>query len=287
MKDLYNTLGIEKNATPDEVNIAYRRLARKLQPASGQEPDPLLNSRYVEATEAYQILSSSRRRRRYDRVLKRAEGKRMYYFKLSYVNILTTLLLVVFTAAFGFYVYRNLIGKSLKTPVVASAAPVTPVAETEAPPSPKISYHHKKVYHFKTRSAIARDKARIARLAKLKHAAKPLVIKKPETESVREARLAAAAKPHTSAAKPYPAAGADPKSTMSGDDDLTDSYWTYLQANVTGIVSLHQTPSYQSSVIEAIPDHSGVEVLEKGTVFYKISYNGETGYVPRRNIADP
>lgn len=286
MKDLYNTLGIEKNATPDEVNIAYRRLARKLQPAGEQEPDPLLNSRYVEATEAYQILSSSRRRRRYDRVLKRAEGRRMYYFKLGYVNVAASVLLVVFTAAFGFYVYRNLIGKGKKAPAVAVATPVSSVAETEAAPSPKLTYHHKKIYHYKTRAAIAHAKAHAWKaLAKVKHPARPLVMKKPETASAQEAKLAAAGKPQPVIEKSHP--NTAPKPAPQDDEDLTDSYWTYLQANVTGIVSLHVTPSYQSSVIESIPDHSGVEVLSKGTVFYKISYNGETGYVPRRNIADP
>ena len=50
-KDYYATLGVRKDATPEEVKRAYRRLARQLHP--DVNPDPATQERFKEVTSAY------------------------------------------------------------------------------------------------------------------------------------------------------------------------------------------------------------------------------------------
>lgn len=66
MADYYQTLGIEKTATRDEVKRAYRKLARKYHPDANRE-DPDAESRFREIGAAYEVLSDPKRRERYDR----------------------------------------------------------------------------------------------------------------------------------------------------------------------------------------------------------------------------
>src|SRR3569833_462936 len=52
-----------------------------------------------------------------------------------------------------------------------------------------------------------------------------------------------------------------------------------LHANVTGIIYLHRSPDYASPLLVKIPDATPVRVLQKGDAWYKVSYNGQKGYV--------
>lgn len=65
MKDLYGVLGVAKNATPDEVKAAYRRLAKKLHPDLNPG-DAKVEQQFKEVSQAYGILSDAEKRRRYD-----------------------------------------------------------------------------------------------------------------------------------------------------------------------------------------------------------------------------
>ena len=66
MKDLYKTLGIQKDATPDEVKKAYFVMAKKYHPDSGDEAEV---KKFYEISEAYRILSDKEERRAYDLAL--------------------------------------------------------------------------------------------------------------------------------------------------------------------------------------------------------------------------
>jgi molecular chaperone DnaJ len=68
-KDYYKTLGIEKNASAEEVKAAFRRLALEHHPDKGGSAE-----KFKEANEAYQVLSDSSKRAQYDRFGSVPEG---------------------------------------------------------------------------------------------------------------------------------------------------------------------------------------------------------------------
>ena len=66
MKDPYETLGVERSASPDTIQKAYRRLAKKLHPdlnPGNKESE----ERFKEVSAAYDLLSDADKRARYDR----------------------------------------------------------------------------------------------------------------------------------------------------------------------------------------------------------------------------
>ncbi len=63
-KDHYATLGVRKDATPEEIKRAYRRLARQLHP--DVNPDRDTHERFKEVTVAYEVLSDPNKRQVYD-----------------------------------------------------------------------------------------------------------------------------------------------------------------------------------------------------------------------------
>jgi molecular chaperone DnaJ len=63
-QDLYETLGVPRDADNDAIKKAYRRLARQLHP--DVNPDPETQERFKEVTRAYEVLSDAEKRRMYD-----------------------------------------------------------------------------------------------------------------------------------------------------------------------------------------------------------------------------
>ena len=64
-KDLYEVLGISKNATEDEIKKAFRRRARELHPDVNKAADA--EDQFKELNEAYDVLSDPQKRAQYDR----------------------------------------------------------------------------------------------------------------------------------------------------------------------------------------------------------------------------
>ena len=63
-KDVYETLGINKNASADEIKQAYRKMAKKYHPDLNHEPGA--DEKFKEVQEAYDILSDSNKKALYD-----------------------------------------------------------------------------------------------------------------------------------------------------------------------------------------------------------------------------
>jgi molecular chaperone DnaJ len=64
-RDHYETLGVSRTASQDEIKRAFRLLAREHHPDVNQ--DPRAAERFKEINEAYQVLGDPERRARYDR----------------------------------------------------------------------------------------------------------------------------------------------------------------------------------------------------------------------------
>jgi molecular chaperone DnaJ len=64
VRDLYDILGVDRDASPEEIKKAYRRLAREHHP--DVNADPAAEERFKEVAGAYEILSDPDKRARYD-----------------------------------------------------------------------------------------------------------------------------------------------------------------------------------------------------------------------------
>ncbi len=62
--DLYEALGVARDASGDEIKKAYRKLAREMHP--DVNPDPQVAERFKEITAAYEVLSDPQKRQSYD-----------------------------------------------------------------------------------------------------------------------------------------------------------------------------------------------------------------------------
>jgi curved DNA-binding protein len=66
-RDYYQTLGASKTATADEIRSAYRKLARKYHPDVAKDKKEG-EEKIKEINEAYEVLSDSEKRKKYDRL---------------------------------------------------------------------------------------------------------------------------------------------------------------------------------------------------------------------------
>ncbi|WP_447980726.1 molecular chaperone DnaJ [Candidatus Nitrospira bockiana] len=67
-RDYYETLGVDRNASDDDIKKAFRKLARQYHPdlQSGDHQKKAAEEKFKEINEAYEVLSDQDKRRRYD-----------------------------------------------------------------------------------------------------------------------------------------------------------------------------------------------------------------------------
>ena len=65
-RDYYEVLGVDKNASADEIKKAYRKLAKKYHPDLNPDDKEGAEAKFKEATEAYEVLSDADKKSKYD-----------------------------------------------------------------------------------------------------------------------------------------------------------------------------------------------------------------------------
>ena len=65
-RDYYEVLGVDKNATPDEIKKAYRKLAKQYHPDINKGKEEEAEKKFKEVTEAYEVLSDEKKKQMYD-----------------------------------------------------------------------------------------------------------------------------------------------------------------------------------------------------------------------------
>lgn len=64
-KDYYDILGVDKDASQDEIKSSYRKLAKKYHPDLNPD-DQVAEAKFKEVTEAYEVLSDENKKAQYD-----------------------------------------------------------------------------------------------------------------------------------------------------------------------------------------------------------------------------
>jgi curved DNA-binding protein len=65
-KDYYDTLGLDRNSSADEIKLSYRKLARKFHPDVSKEKNA--EEKFKELQEAYEVLRDPEKRAAYDQL---------------------------------------------------------------------------------------------------------------------------------------------------------------------------------------------------------------------------
>ncbi|HWZ14515.1 MAG TPA: DnaJ domain-containing protein [Mucilaginibacter sp.] len=273
MRDFYYILGIDIGSSPDEIRDAYRKLSKKFHPDLNGG-DTYFAGRFREINEAYETLNDPAKRKKYDTDLKkvkvnpideefeRRQAQRqqdttgqMYraHRHRRGPGVGISIVLVVVGLIFAVYLVKSFSGS--KTKIVTLVAAQAPVYKA-------IRKHHKRKHApgntVTQESALTKtDDTGTRRVSAIN-------IKLPEAKILPAKQIEITS----------PAGKAFGKSP----DFL---YSTVVKPNITGIVNMREFGRYDSPVIAVIPADSKVYVIERGTGYYKVAYNNNTGYVPK------
>lgn len=273
MKDFYYILGTDADCTLLEVKEAYKKRAKKFY-ADLNQGENYLENHFKEIQEAYETLADPRKRRQYDKALQRFKSnslngeqknaKRQYKYHSSNqkpikrgLGVSISIMLIVMALIIGAYMAEWLFSSKKKTFVAASPNSVTVV---------KIHKHHLIKHHL---NSLVADSDTLKTNNTLANGPVKPVPGKPNLT------------------KPIIIKPAHNNTTLVSDKNANSSgvaYTTYVHPNATGIVNMRKSDTYSSDVIEKIPANSRVLVMEKGNMYYKISYNNAVGYVPKWTV---
>jgi curved DNA-binding protein CbpA len=70
MKDYYQILGISRDASPEDIKKAFRRLALRYHPDRNPESIQEAEAKFKEINEAYEVLGNEEKRQQYDYLTK-------------------------------------------------------------------------------------------------------------------------------------------------------------------------------------------------------------------------
>jgi curved DNA-binding protein len=90
-KDYYDTLGVNKNASQDDIKKAFRKQAKKYHPDANPN-NPNAEQRFKELNEAYEVLSDAEKRQQYDTFGSAFNGQQGFgagqqYYQNSNINV--------------------------------------------------------------------------------------------------------------------------------------------------------------------------------------------------------
>lgn len=85
--DYYNILGLNKNASDDEIKKAYRKLAIKWHPDKNPDKQKEAEDKFKEISEAYEVLKDSRKRQIYDKFGKNGLNNENSGFSNGFNNV--------------------------------------------------------------------------------------------------------------------------------------------------------------------------------------------------------
>lgn len=79
--DPYSILGLSKDASVEEIKIAYRRIARRLHPDVNPN-NPGAAAQFQEITRSYEVLMNTEQKRSYDQYANTKHSNRLFHFSL-------------------------------------------------------------------------------------------------------------------------------------------------------------------------------------------------------------
>ena len=108
MKNYYDELEVNKNASKDVIEKVYKVLAKKYHPDTTKETDKYASEEKFKAiSEAYEVLSNDEKRKKYDLELEQSNRTISYEEYMKVVNQRDNLIISLDNLKNGFYQFKN------------------------------------------------------------------------------------------------------------------------------------------------------------------------------------